>query len=166
MDPILHVNCSGSHLWSMALNWLLRQPGAKARKSSIFASITQVMEIFSSMHLSNRKKEKKKKQQYATKDWSFHVRFKAKGGNRSIMEISHLLLLDDIIIISDSNLEQLGYLQCVLGYKVVSSLKVNLEKSDLVPVGEVNVAMGFASVLGCEVKPSNAIFGIAFGLFF
>ena len=35
----------------------------------------------------------------------FMFRFKAKGGNRSIMEISHLLLLDDIIIISDSNLE-------------------------------------------------------------
>lgn len=64
------------------------------------------MEIFSSMHLSNRKKEKKKNNSsMLQKIGRFMFRFKAKGGNRSIMEISHLLLLDDIIIISDSNLE-------------------------------------------------------------
>ena len=64
------------------------------------------MEIFSSMHLSNRKKEKKKNNSsMLQKIGCFMFRFKAKGGNRSIMEISHLLLLDDIIIISDSNLE-------------------------------------------------------------
>lgn len=52
------------------------------------------------------------------------------------LSVSHLLYADDVLIFCGEVAEQLGYLSCVLlCFEVVSGLRVNLGKSELIPVG-------------------------------
>jgi hypothetical protein len=70
-------------------------------------------------------------------------------GNASF---SHLLFTDDTLVFCDARSSKLQYLRSLfLLFEVVSGLKVNLAKSNLIPVGNV-VQMGkLADILGCEV---------------
>ena len=53
--------------------------------------------------------------------------------------VSHLLYVDDTILFCDAHLEQLLYIHMVLTcFEVVTGLKVNMTKSEMVPIGEVN----------------------------
>ena len=72
--------------------------------------------------------------------------------NRNGLSISHLLYTDDTLIFCDVDSGQLKALKAVLlCFEVVSGLKVNLGKSELVPVGEVENIDHLADLLGCKV---------------
>jgi hypothetical protein len=67
-------------------------------------------------------------------------------GSRNIgaLHISHLLFADDTLIFCEANPEHLRYLRALfLCFEVVSGLKINLTKSELVPVGNVNNVDGW-----------------------
>ena len=52
-----------------------------------------------------------------------------------------------------NDLEQLRYFKCVvLGFEAVCGLKINLAKSELLPVGIVPEVEELAQILGCKVS--------------
>ena len=66
--------------------------------------------------------------------------------------ISHLRFADDTLIFCDTNPIKLEHLRSVfLWFEVVSGLKINLGKSEMVPVGEVSNLEDLAHILGCKV---------------
>ena len=65
--------------------------------------------------------------------------------------VSHLLFADDTLIFCEADLDQLLILCMVLiWFKAGTSLKINLGKSELVPVGVVHNIELLLSVLGCK----------------
>jgi hypothetical protein len=69
------------------------------------------------------------------------------------MEVSHLLFVDDILIFCEPKMEQLLNLRCLLlCFEAVLGLKINLSKSVIVPIGEVEDVEGLSSILGCGVE--------------
>ena len=78
---------------------------------------------------------------------SFNVGVSA---GRSLM-VSHLLFADDTLIFCDTNIDQMPILHMVLiWFEAVSSLKVNLGKSELVAMGAVHNMDLLVAVLGCK----------------
>jgi hypothetical protein len=68
----------------------------------------------------------------------------------AVINISHLLFTDDVLVFSEANPDHLRYLRVLLVcFEVVSGLKVNLAKSLLVPIGNVDNVAELASILGC-----------------
>jgi len=68
------------------------------------------------------------------------------------MIASHLLFANDMLIFCEPSGEQLSNLRCIfLCFVVVSGLKINLSKSEIVPVGNVGDAEGLAGILMCKV---------------
>jgi hypothetical protein len=73
-------------------------------------------------------------------------------GRTTPITTSHLLFAGDTLILCGADSSQLGYLKGVfVWFQAVSGLKVNLEKSELVPVGSVPNVEKLAGVLGCKV---------------
>jgi hypothetical protein len=67
----------------------------------------------------------------------------------SDLKIFYLLFADDTLILCDAMPKQLRYLWCILlCNEAVSGLKINLRKSEIVPVGEVRHLEELASFLG------------------
>ena len=67
--------------------------------------------------------------------------------------ISHLLYADDTIIFCEAKEDQLLYLSWVLlWFEASSRLKINLDKSELIPVGDVNNLDALAAELGCQTR--------------
>ena len=67
------------------------------------------------------------------------------------MAVSHLLFADDTLIFCKAYLDQILILRMILiWFKAVSGLKINLGKSELVPVGVVINFDLFLAVLGCK----------------
>lgn len=67
-------------------------------------------------------------------------------------QISHLLFADDTLILCDANDEQLRNLRrLLLCFEAVSGLRINLGKSEAIPVGEVANVDELADILGCRV---------------
>ena len=68
------------------------------------------------------------------------------------MEVSHLLFADDTVIFCESNVEQIQNLRCLLlCFEAVSGLMINLSKSDIIPMGEIDDVEGLARIFGCKV---------------
>ena len=69
------------------------------------------------------------------------------------MAASHLLFADATLIFCEPNLEQILILRMILiWFEAVSGLKINLGKSELVPVGEVPNMLELVEILGCRVS--------------
>jgi hypothetical protein len=65
-------------------------------------------------------------------------------------DFSHLLFADDTLIFCSAHSSELRNLRSLfLLFEAVSSLKVNLAKSNLIPVGHVDQAERLADILGC-----------------
>ena len=72
--------------------------------------------------------------------------------NKSATDVSHLLFADDTIIFCDNNCKQIVNLGGVLiSFEVVSELRVNLSKSSILPVGQVDNIQLLAGILGCYI---------------
>jgi hypothetical protein len=81
--------------------------------------------------------------------FGFSVGMKNDGGT----DISHLLFTDETSIFYGAVPDDLHLLHCLfLYFEVVSSLKINLTKSELVLVGNVNSVESLARILGCRVS--------------
>ncbi|RVX02717.1 LINE-1 reverse transcriptase-like [Vitis vinifera] len=73
-------------------------------------------------------------------------------GGRTALNISHLFFADDTIIFCEANKEHLSHLSWVLfWFEAASGLKINLSKSEIIPVGEVDDIEELAVELGCRV---------------
>ena len=73
-------------------------------------------------------------------------------GRGEDMVISHLLYADDTLIFCQANKEQLKYLSWILmWFEALSGLKINLNKSEVIPIGIVDNVEELASELGCKV---------------
>ena len=75
---------------------------------------------------------------------------RGKGGEG--VKISHFLFADDTLIFCMANEDQVIFLSWLLmWFEVISRLKVNLDKSELILVGNVDNVEELASELGCKV---------------
>ena len=74
-------------------------------------------------------------------------RFGGRDGGETV--ISHLLYADDTIIFCDANAEQLMYLRWTLmWFEAFSGLKINISKSEIIPLGRVDNMEELAAELG------------------
>ena len=77
---------------------------------------------------------------------------KVKGRNEERVQISHLLFADDTLVFCQASQDQLTYLSWLLiWFEAVSGLRINLEKSELIPVGRVENIDDIALDFGCRV---------------
>ena len=70
---------------------------------------------------------------------------------RNSLQLSHLLLANDTLVLCDADLGQILFLRLVLfWFEVVSGLNINMGKSELVPAGMVPNIVDMVDVLGCK----------------
>ncbi|RVW85897.1 putative mitochondrial protein [Vitis vinifera] len=81
------------------------------------------------------------------------------------VQISHLLFADDTLIFCEAKEDQLLYLGWLLmWFKAISRLRVNLEKSELIPVGRVENVDELADEFGYKVgKLPSTYLGMPLG---
>ena len=73
------------------------------------------------------------------------------GPTGNSLQLSPLLLVDDTLVLCDADLGQILFLWLVLfWFEVVSGLNINMDKSELVPVGMVPNIADMVDVLGCK----------------
>ena len=87
-----------------------------------------------------------------TEEGDFLRGFQASPNARGGLHISHLLFADDTILFCDASREQLLYIRMVLiFFEAITGLRVNVGKSEIVPVGEVGNLGTLARILCCKV---------------
>ncbi|RVW53156.1 putative ribonuclease H protein [Vitis vinifera] len=73
-------------------------------------------------------------------------------GGRTALNISHLFFADDTIVFCEANKDHLSHLSWILfWFEAASGLKINLGKSEIIPVGEVDDIEELAVEIGCRV---------------
>uniref|UniRef100_A0A2N9EFE5 Reverse transcriptase domain-containing protein n=1 Tax=Fagus sylvatica TaxID=28930 RepID=A0A2N9EFE5_FAGSY len=71
--------------------------------------------------------------------------------NNSLLKISHLLFANDTLIFSDANPDHIFHIRLLFTwFEAVSGLKINLCKSEMVPVGCVPDLENLAGIMGCK----------------
>ena len=74
------------------------------------------------------------------------------GRNGEGLEISHFLFADDTLFFCEATSSQMTYLSWLLmWFETILCLKINLDKSELIPVGRVSNVMELAAIFGCKV---------------
>ncbi|RVX22233.1 LINE-1 reverse transcriptase-like [Vitis vinifera] len=80
------------------------------------------------------------------------IRMQHKGWKWPSLNISHLFFADDTIIFCEARKDHLTYLGWILfWFEAASGLRINLAKSEIIPVGEVVEVEELAVELGCRV---------------
>ena len=83
---------------------------------------------------------------------SFLSGWRVKGRSDEGILISHLLFADDTLVFCEESLDQMTYVSWLLmWFEACSGLRINLEKSELIPVGRVHDIEDLALELGCKV---------------
>ena len=77
--------------------------------------------------------------------------FKVEGRRGGGECVSHLLFADDTILFCDADVEQILHIRLLLCFQAVIGLKVNMLKSEMVPIGEVDDVHALAEILDCRV---------------
>ena len=78
--------------------------------------------------------------------------FKVEGRRGGGKCVSHLLFADDTILSCDADVEQILHIRLLLlCFQAVIGLKVNVQKSEMVPIEEVDDVHALAEILGCRV---------------
>ena len=78
--------------------------------------------------------------------------FKVEGRRGGGECVTHLLFADDTILCCDVDVEQILHIRLfLLSFQAVTCLKVNVHKSEMVPIGEVDDVHALAEILGCKV---------------
>ncbi|RVW67635.1 putative ribonuclease H protein [Vitis vinifera] len=77
---------------------------------------------------------------------------RVKGRSEEGVLISHLLFADDTLVFCKPSQDQLTYLSWLLmWFEAVSRLRINLEKSELIPVGRVESMDDLVGDFGCSL---------------
>ncbi|WKA08253.1 hypothetical protein VitviT2T_025991 [Vitis vinifera] len=86
-------------------------------------------------------------------------------GGRTALNISHLFFADDTIVFCEANKDHLSHLSWILfWFEADSGLKINLGKSEIIPVGEVEDIEELAVEIGCRVGSlSSQYLGLPLG---
>ena len=85
-----------------------------------------------------------------------------RGGRRTNLKISHLFFADDTVMFCEANKEHLTHLSWILfWFEAASGLRINLDKSEIIPVGVVEEIEEMAAELGCRVGLLPSVFGLA-----
>jgi hypothetical protein len=72
--------------------------------------------------------------------------------DNEVLVVNHLLFADDTLIFCGAQAEHVRNLRCTFScFEAVSRLRINLEKSELVPIGEVGDVESFAHILSCRI---------------
>ncbi|RVX04845.1 LINE-1 retrotransposable element ORF2 protein [Vitis vinifera] len=81
------------------------------------------------------------------------------GRGRMKMDVSHLLFADDTIIFCEARKEFLTSLSWILAwFEAASGLRINLAKSELIPIGEVEEIEEMTMELGCKVRTLPSVY--------
>ena len=75
-----------------------------------------------------------------------------KGRNGTERQITHLLFADDTLVFCKDTKDQMAYLSWISAwFETLSGLRINLDKSSLIPVGRVENKENLAIELGCKI---------------
>ena len=82
----------------------------------------------------------------------FLIGYSLKGKSGVVVNISHLLFTDNTLVFRRESEDQTAYLSTILlCFEALSGLRVNLEKSVILPVGNMENIEHSARKLGCRV---------------
>ena len=77
-------------------------------------------------------------------------RIRGRGGNG--IQVSHLPFADDTLVFCEDSREQMAFLSWLLmWFEAIFGLSINLNKSEILPVGRVEKVEVLTSELGCKV---------------
>ncbi|RVW70775.1 Elongation factor 1-gamma [Vitis vinifera] len=90
-------------------------------------------------------------------------RIKGRRGDGAL--VSHLLFADDTLVFCDSSQDEMAYLSWLLmWFEALSGLRINLDKSEILPVGRVENLELLALEVGCKVgRLPTSYLGIPLG---
>ena len=77
--------------------------------------------------------------------------FRVDGRRGGGVCVSHLLFVDDMTLFCDADVEQILHVRMLFCFQAVTGLKVNVLKSEMVPIGEVPNIHVLAEILDCWI---------------